>query len=257
MRSHGWFDLIPFGLSQNRSELRYAAPSGGRNARETLRANWEHLLVYVHSGTKAAAEYLAFHLLGLKRDIACFQREFASEHDLSSIIEGNHGSLLRSATLFEDLLKALFTINTPWDRTRRTNDELVKQFGSNRESCSVFPQPGNLVDVGEQAHQTLIGCRSRAKSVLKIAKRALKYPDTFLGQAWTALCPSDFRSLVLGCHGIGPVSANYLSSVYGRCAGFAVDAYVRRRLREFGGNRKQWRTNDSGSFRRAMAAKRL
>jgi N-glycosylase/DNA lyase len=201
----------------------------------TLRAKGKRLLVDVHKGTKAAAAALAARILGLEWDLARFHTEIADEADLSWITEGGHGRMLRSATLFEDLVKALFTTNTTWDRRKQMNDELVKQFGANTRSCPTFPHPSDIVGVDEHTLQDLIGCGYRARSVLAIAERALEDPDNFLGESWTALDPSAFQSLILGCRGIGPVSANYLCCVYGRCSGFAVDAYVRRRLRELWG----------------------
>jgi hypothetical protein len=231
MGSHGWFDLLPFALSPTLYEVQYAASSGGGTVSVTLRAKGKRLLVDVHKETKASAAAFAAQILGLPWDLAYFHTEIADEADLSWITGGGHGRMLRSATLFEDLVKALITTNTTWKRTKRMYDELVKHLGANTRPSPNLPHPSDIVGVGEHTIQGLFDWGHRARSVLAIAQRALEDPDSFLSEIWTALNPSAFPSLIVGCRGRGPVSANYLCCIYGRCPGLAVEAYARRRLR--------------------------
>lgn len=240
MRSHGWFDLLPFRYCPQSHSLRYCGRANGQLVAFTVRARGSRVSVAVHRGPVDSAKTLAARILALDWDIKAFHESIRSYPELQWIKDAGHGRQLRSASLFEDVLKVLFTTNTTWERTKAMNDRLVSLYGKVHGSERSYPSPQALVDLTEQQVRESIGSGYRSSAVIAIAENALRNPGIFLEDEWQTLSPQEFRGAVGACHGIGPVSADYLCRVYGRSQGLAVDAYVRRRISEMwkiGGDR--------------------
>jgi 3-methyladenine DNA glycosylase/8-oxoguanine DNA glycosylase len=187
--------------------------------------------VPLHGGL-ASVEAVARRILGVDWDLDGLHRTIGPFPELAWIIEGRHGRMLRSATLFEDLVKILFTTNTTWDRTKRMNDQLVAIYGRKVGCSACFPDPDVLCELDPERLRQQTGCGYRAEGIIDIAARALAAPDIFLGSGWRGLGDTEFLRLAESCRGIGPVSANYIVRAYGRPAGLALDAYAMRRCRE-------------------------
>ena len=78
----------------------------------------------------------------LDDDLSAFHGVCAADPKRHWIAKRGAGRLLRSATVFEDLMKLLFTTNTTWSSTEHMTRNLVRAVGSKSPSGQqAFPTP--------------------------------------------------------------------------------------------------------------------
>ena len=139
------------------------------------------------------------------------------------------GRILRSPTLFEDVLKTILTTNTLWAATIRMNKNLVAQFGATLPGDPerrAFPTPERLalVSVEQLRAETRLGYR--APYVFDLAQRvatgeldleALKSPGT----------PTlELRKRLLEIKGVGAYAAANLLMLLGHYDFIPVDSWA-------------------------------
>ena len=68
-------------------------------------------------------------MLGLDQDLSDFYAIAANEPKLAGAAAGAEGRILRSPTLFEDVVKTILTTNTVWGSTKRMVANVVNLYG--------------------------------------------------------------------------------------------------------------------------------
>lgn len=144
------------------------------------------------------------------------------------------GRLLRSATLFEDVVKVICTCNVGWSQTVGMVDRLVRQWGIPTEDANVrsFPTPAKLSRVRESTLKRQARLGYRAAFVHRFARDVvdgrldLHALETFDG-------PSDdlYRRL-REIHGVGDYAAANLCMLLGRYDRLAIDTELKRFVQE-------------------------
>ena len=132
--SHGWYDLPPFELKQESwtltrvIDLGKAAPltveirGAGKVLNVTLpRAVGRRAIDKITRDVR--------HMLRLDDDLTHFYQAVAGDPDFSWIAGSGAGRLLRSPTVFEDLVKMICTTNCSWALTDKMINELVNALG--------------------------------------------------------------------------------------------------------------------------------
>lgn len=235
VQSHGWVQLAPFQKDDDSSGFRYVdhlpggqvvemhvrpAPTGGVSV--TLDA----------APDPAALEQLRARLnwmLGLDQNLTAFYALAAAEPKLAHVAANARGRVLRSPTLFEDVIKTILTTNTQWGGTKRMTAALVEQFGAlllSADGRRAFPTPAALAasDVETLRTQTRLGYR--APYVLDIAQRAAA-GDLDLEQLKTSDLPTpELRKYLLSLKGIGPYAAANLLMLLGRYDHIPIDSWA-------------------------------
>ncbi len=141
------------------------------------------------------------------------------------------GGLLRCATVFEDVVKTMCTINAHWRNTKRMVENLCRMFG---ESCPgdgeafTFPSPERLAAASARELQDAkLGFR--AHRVGEFARRVAG-GDLDL-DAWCMEKNTDaLRETVLTVKGIGNYAANHLLMLLGHYDQIPCDSEVRTYL---------------------------
>ena len=133
--SHGWSDLLPFEFDQGSwtlsrvTDLGSAAPvtvkiSAGRR---------RQLQISSTARLSKTAEQRVIrdvrHMLRLEDDMAEFYQTMAAEPEFAWIPLEGAGRLLRSPTVFEDLVKMICTTNCSWALTSKMVTGLVENLG--------------------------------------------------------------------------------------------------------------------------------
>ncbi|MEA3207663.1 MAG: hypothetical protein QOE70_720 [Chthoniobacter sp.] len=242
IRSHGWFQLRPYGTDGN-SFLRYAFNLPEGSCAFIIRARKHAVTLSILRGPRNLATRIAHRILSLGYDTEAFYRSVGRQGQFKWIAAGKHGRWLRSASLYEDLFKIILTTNTVWERTEAMNNRAVQLFGETIGPIRAFPTPERIASLTDTELRRELGCGYRAPFLVELARRAVLQPRVFLSDETDAWEPDAFRALLLSIKGIGAVSANYVSRMYGRSLGFAVDAFVLRRCREL------WGTNHTSVHR--------
>jgi 3-methyladenine DNA glycosylase/8-oxoguanine DNA glycosylase len=137
--------------------------------------------------------------------------------------------------LFEDCCKAVFATNTTFDRTIAMTESFIELCGSDAGGHRVFPGPEQVYRKKEHTLQKKTGCGYRATYILKLAKAARNNPRLFSADGCKTLSGVQFYDELKKVPGLGPASLNYLAMIYGKPAGFTIDAYVQRRCRDLWG----------------------
>jgi len=141
------------------------------------------------------------------------------------------GALLRSATVFEDVVKTICTVNCQWRNTERMVANLCRMFGerySGDGEVFTFPTREKLAAAPlKDLQDAKLGFRARYVS--EFARRVVD-GDLDL-DAWTKENDTDaLRATVLGVKGIGNYSANHLLMLLGHYDQIPCDSTVRTYL---------------------------
>lgn len=184
---------------------------------------------------RAAAQVV--HMLRLDDDLGPFHAMCAADPGLAWAARRGAGRLLRSATMFEDLMKLLFTTNTSWSATEAMTRNLVAAAGSVAPSGRrAFPTPRQCRR-DEAFYRDVVRTGYRADAALRLAHA---FDDgTFDDGHFLAPMPSDalWRRL-LALHGFGPYAAGQAMRLCGHYDRLALDSWCRARLAEMAGRSK-------------------
>jgi N-glycosylase/DNA lyase len=186
----------------------------------------------------AAARAQIAHMLRLDDDLSAFHRLCAAEPGLRWAARRGAGRMLRSATVFEDLMKLLFTTNTTWAGTEAMTRNLVAALGPSAPSgARAFP---NAV---ECARENAAFWRDTVRTGYR-ADAAVRLAQAFAAGAFddaTFLAPQPAATLwqrLLDLHGFGPYAAGQAMRLCGHYERLAIDSWCRARLCELDGTKR-------------------
>jgi 3-methyladenine DNA glycosylase/8-oxoguanine DNA glycosylase len=251
VRGHGWVALEPHGYARESglltTTLDLAALPGQRKTAPVValavrQPRPELLDVRVSARrplARAALEQVRGALitsLAIDRELEPFWQRCAATPRLRWVGERGAGRLMRSPTLFEDLLKLLMTTNCAWSNTKsmvaRTTEALgrrgptgTKAFPS-AATCAVQSEKfwRDQVRVGYRAPH----CRALAESFASGSLTTEHFCDP-------ALTTDELRARLLALPGFGPYAAGQALRLLGRYDDLALDSWVRKRAAELHG----------------------
>jgi len=234
VRSHGWAQLAPFrrkegiaGLGRVERlasgrvvDLRLGeAPDGVRVAVEAPLTDAEQVEVTEKVGW----------MLALDQEFEAFYALVQQEPKLAHMEAKAQGRLLRSPTLFEDVVKTILTTNTAWGGTKRMVQALVSNFGSalaDDEDRRTFPGPEQLAVLDEADLRTTGGLGYRAPYVLALARTVASGDLDLEGLRRSELPAAELRKELLALKGVGAYAAANLLMILGRYDFLPVDSWA-------------------------------
>jgi 3-methyladenine DNA glycosylase/8-oxoguanine DNA glycosylase len=152
------------------------------------------------------------------------------------------GRLLRSPTLFEDIVKTICTTNIQWGGTKRMVENLVNGFGAaypGDPEVYAFPTPEAIAatDAAEFAEAARLGYR--APYVYELAGQVTAGEIDLEELRDPALPTLELKKKLLAIKGIGNYAAATLLMILGRYDELPVDTVFRQFVSEkyFGGER--------------------
>jgi 3-methyladenine DNA glycosylase/8-oxoguanine DNA glycosylase len=235
INSHGWIQLAPFQNGQGSSFSYVARLSNGR----VLLAQVDEApngvrLTAPGDLTAAEQEELAQQvawMVGLDHDLSAFYELVRDDADLGHVVREARGRLLRSPTLFEDVVKTILTTNTAWSGTIRMTQNVVNQFGAplpGAEPRRAFPTPEQLSRTTEDTLRSETGLGYRAPYVLNLA-RAVDSGELALEPLKDPSIPTEeLRRRLLSIKGVGNYAAANLLLLLGRTDYIPIDSYALR-----------------------------
>jgi N-glycosylase/DNA lyase len=234
--SHGWCQLLPFAIDREKWRLTRTLDLKGRSpVTISLRATKRKLVVETSRSLNPAETKNVVadvrHMLRLDDNIEEFYQLLAEDNDFNWIPIEGAGRLLRSPTVFEDLVKMICTTNCSWALTEKMVTGLVENLG--RESTTgnrTFPRPEAmaLMPVKFYVNEVRAGYRSEYLKELadRVAGGALDVEAWFQSPLNTADLTKEMR----GVKGVGPYAAENLLKLLGRYDGLALDSWTRARF---------------------------
>jgi 3-methyladenine DNA glycosylase/8-oxoguanine DNA glycosylase len=235
VRSHGWVQLDPFVREDEEGhaftyvremdtgrvvELRVTEAPGGVSVEVDAPLTEQE---------QAALSRDVAWMLGLEQDLSEFYSLARSEPKLAGVEERAQGRVLRSPTLFEDVVKTILTTNTAWGGTKRMVTALVSQFGvplPDDPGRQAFPAPQRVAISEEETLRNETRLGYRAPHVLALA-RAVSAGDLDLEAYKDSDLPTDrLRKELLAIKGVGPYAAANLLMLLGRYDFLPVDSWA-------------------------------
>src|SRR2546427_10304936 len=133
--SHGWCELLPFELDRAKwkltrvIEIDRAKPA---TVEVSPRRGGMKLEISRRVGERAAQQIIrdVRHMFRLDDDLQEFYRLMMGDPEFAWIAAQGAGRLLRSPTVFEDLVKMICTTNCSWALTEKMVAGLVNELGS-------------------------------------------------------------------------------------------------------------------------------
>ena len=183
-------------------------------------------------------------ILNLDLDLSGLYAMVRREKALRWIADTGSGRLLRSPTVFEDLVKLVLTTNCSWSLTTRMVNALVERYGEESSDGSrSFPTPRTLTRAGEGAlRRARLGYR--APYLVRVARAVTEgsvEPESWEGSGKK---PGELKAEMMALPGVGPYVAENLLKMLGRPDGLALDSWMRAKYARLyhGGRRVSDRT---------------
>jgi N-glycosylase/DNA lyase len=147
------------------------------------------------------------------------------------------GRLLRSQTVFEDIVKMICTTNCSWSLTQSMVNNLVHKLGIQiSESIFAFPSPAVLAGCTEKFLREEIRCGYRAPYILAFAQ-TVTY-GSLDPEKWreTDLSTEELYDQLHTIPGVGPYAAANVLKLLGRYEHLGIDSWCRTTFAELRAN---------------------
>jgi len=236
IRSHGWARLAPFSADEKGNQLsRIERLDSGRVVELVMQEADGGVSVGVPGDLRQTeldeVQRKVTWMLGLDQDLSAFCAVARPEPKLARVEARAQGRILRSPTLFEDVVKTILTTNTSWEGTIRMVEALVSQLGDplpGDRSRRTFPTASQVADTDVQRLSSTTRLGYRTPFVLELA-RAVASGDLQLETLQTTDEPTDeVRARLLEIDGVGAYSAANLLIMLGRYDFIPVDTWARK-----------------------------
>lgn len=234
VRSHGWFDLLPFEYDRPARVFRFAALVEGEAVAIAISGReWEPLAVAFRGAARpAAVRAVVADVLRLDEDVAPLHRAVAADPGRAWIAERGAGRYLRAPTAFEDAVKILLTTNCSWALTRAMTASLVGALGRPApDGRRAFPTPADLAARQADFYRTTVRTGYRAPALAALA-RAVAAGDLAI-ESWrrSPLPTPALKAEVQRLDGFGPYAAEGMLRLVGRYDYPALDRWARAEWR--------------------------
>ena len=246
VRSHGWIQMSPFSETPNHGLSYIIRLSTGKvllfnvhSLDSSLRVDSTELL------TDAEQTELSRHItwmLDLDQDFTEFYALARQEPKLAKMVEGNAGRVLRSPSLFEDVVRTLLTTNTLWRHTLRMCRELTTRYGDPMEyepEMHAFPTPERLSRVDEPTLREECRMGYRAPYVAELSQRVTSGELDLEDFKTSSLSTPELRKELMTIKGVGGYAAANLLMLLGRYDFVPVDSWALKTVSDefFGGEK--------------------
>lgn len=233
VRSHGWIQMPPFAETPRHGLSYVIRLDSGKVIRFTVHQVSEMLRVDATDALTDAesAELLRYirWMLDLDQDFSEFYLLAAQEPRLAKMVERKAGRVLRSPTLFEDVVRTLLTTNTLWQHTLRMCRELTTRYGDAlpcEPELHAFPTPARLSQVAEPDLRQDCRMGYRAPYITELSQRVASGELDLEAFKTSSLPTLELRKELMRIKGVGGYAAANLLMLLGRYDYVPVDSWA-------------------------------
>ncbi len=240
--SHGWIALAPNSWNKERESVQRVqrlstarvvllsiAGSGSMNR---PRIEIEAL----HRGALSSQEQVEItrmvgHMFRAEEDLSDFYALCKRRGGPWSRVRAGLGRLMRSPTVFEDVVKTICTTNIQWGGTKRMVAELVSVYGQpypDDTSLRAFPAAEAIASVPLETFSSSVNLGYRRPYVHALAVRVVSGELHLESLLDPSLPTSDVKKKLLTIKGVGNYAATNLLMLLGRYDELAVDTVFRQ-----------------------------
>ena len=226
--SHGWYQLLPFELDAENWRLSYVFTDKGKSVSATVGESGEKLKIEISDDTEVEEKILrdVRHILRFDDDLSEFYK--LTKKDFGWIAQTNTGRMLRSPTVFEDLMKTVCTTNCSWALTKNMTKNLVEKLGTpSKDGRKAFPTAAQMASETAKFYKDEIRAGYRAAYFAELAESVAGgkiTPESWLN---SDLPTKELKKEMKQIKGVGDYAAENLLKLVGRYDGLALDSYLR------------------------------
>jgi N-glycosylase/DNA lyase len=221
LASHGVADLLPNRLDEAKWTLETTLDIGGRAHRVLITDGRPgHARV---NGAKRTLPVVR-HMLRLDEDLSRFYAMIEDDADLAWAAQGA-GRMLRSPTVFEDVIKTVCTTNCAWSGTVRMVTALVEHLGIDGRT---FPSPPAMAEAPEDFYKDVARAGYRGPYLRTIAASVADGSLDLEELDGRSDVPDDeVAERLLALPGVGPYAAAHIMMLLGRYGRLILDSWTR------------------------------
>ena len=232
--SHGVADLPPMRVDEEERTLTATLPVPGVKPR-TVVVHEEKRSARVEVlgprlGSQAEETLLAVlrRVLNLDEDLSGFYEAAADDPELAWASQGA-GRMLRSPTVFEEVIKTICTTNCAWSATVRMTTALVEHLGepSAGNQGRAFPQAAAMAEAGDPFYRDVVRAGYRGDYLRSIAAAVAAGELDLERLLDPALEDADVAERLLALPGVGPYAAAHVMMLLGRYSSLVLDSWTR------------------------------
>jgi 3-methyladenine DNA glycosylase/8-oxoguanine DNA glycosylase len=241
--SHGIASLPPMRVDEKAWTFEITVPLAGVGAR-TLKISHSrpgHGLISVAGQSTtpqvgAAVMAQVRHVLSLDVDLTPFYAVAAEDADLAWVLTGA-GRMVRSPTVFEDVVKTICTTNTSWGGTTRMVNALVQHLGEAAPGAPedspygrAFPTPAAMAAAPVHFYKKVAGAGYRGSYLKELATSVAKGRVDLEALATTSrddLPDDEVAATLQALPGVGPYAAAHIMLMLGRYDRLILDSWTR------------------------------
>lgn len=259
LASHGVAMLAPQRLDVENGVLETTLALDGEARTVRIRGERPGLAVIEsasNSADKIADEQLVAairHLLRLDEDLSPFYALAAADPALAWAVSGA-GRMLRSLTVFEDVVKTICTTNCAWSATVRMTDALVNELGiAAADGKHAFPSPQAMAAAGSGIYERVVRAGYRGPYLLRLATDVAEARLDLEELTDPDLRDDEVERRLLALPGVGPyAAAHVMLTSLGRYRRLVLDSWTRPTYAKLNGRPAADRTIERrfGRYRR-------
>lgn len=247
LRSHGVAELPPMMIDSDErgAATTLATPEGPRMVRLAMTASADSFSASVEvvdvgpppdAATLAAIRSTVRRMLCLDDDLSGFYAKATTDPELAWAARGA-GRLLRSPSVFEDVVKTICTTNCAWSATERMVGALVSGLGEPAPGAPpdgvvgrAFPSPEDMADAGEPFYRDVVRAGYRGSYLREIARLVATGDldlEELLASSRADLPDDGVEQRLLALPGVGPYAAAHVMLLLGRHSRLVLDSWTR------------------------------
>src|SRR5919106_3153551 len=175
-------------------------------------------------------------MLRLDEDLSGLYARAADDPGLAWVTSGA-GRMLRSPSVFEDVVKTICTTNTAWSATVRMVGALVEHLGG-----GAFPTPAAMAAADEDVYRDLVRAGYRGAYLRSLATGVAEGTIDLEALLDPELTDEKVAARLLALPGVGPYAAAHVMMLLGRYSRLVLDSWTRPKYASVRGRKAADRT---------------
>ncbi|HMI98576.1 MAG TPA: hypothetical protein VK488_01955 [Gaiellaceae bacterium] len=260
--SHGVADLPPNRIDEEAWTLELTLSLHGKGPRTVLvsegRTGYANIRVLSGGATPARLRSAVAHVLRLDEDLSPFYEAAAADPELAWVTTGA-GRMIRSPTVFEEVVKTICTTNCTWSATVRMVSALVQHLGEPAPGAAegpfgrAFPTPEAMAAADVSFYKDVARAGYRGQYLQSLAASVVSgdLDLEVLGRTSAEELPDDeVAAQLLALPGVGPYATAHIMMLLGRYSRLILDSWTRPKYLRVSGARQAKDTTIERRFRR-------
>jgi 3-methyladenine DNA glycosylase/8-oxoguanine DNA glycosylase len=246
--SHGFVELPPMRLDEKAPSLELTLSIDGRARTiqiERGRRGHARLTVVGRKPAEKLAEQLvarARHVLALDEDLSDFYDRVRDDPDLAWAADGA-GRMIRSPTVFDDVVKTICTTNCAWSATQRMVTALVENLGAEAPGGRhAFPTPEAMAAADEPFYKDVVRAGYRGPYFRALATDVAEGRVDLEGLLDPELPDDEVAARLLELPGVGPYATAQMMMLLGRYSRLILDSWSRPKYAKLKGRKASDKT---------------